>query len=140
MMSLLLRNEAHAELGFRKLRIGRDTFLNLNAPALSSCNNLEFNPQRKLPDAVSSCVTFARGENLSECALAVNILTQIVPRIIEVWMVREIGKAALELQLKPLRELEILGEPEGEVNCSGAYKRPHVSVAKAANDAAVGEA
>jgi hypothetical protein len=26
-----------------KLRIGRDTFLDLNAPAVSSCNNLEFN-------------------------------------------------------------------------------------------------
>jgi hypothetical protein len=136
MMSLLLRNEAHAELGFRKLRIGRDTFLNLNAPALSSCNNLEFNPQRKLPDAVSSCVTFARGENLSECALArrSRTLSQILARIIEVYVVGEIGKAGLELQLKPLRELEVLGEPQGEVNGSGPNQRPHASVAKAAND------
>jgi hypothetical protein len=66
--SLLLRNEAQPELGFRKLRIGRDTFLDLNAPALSSCNNLEFNPQRKLPDTVTAGIAAARGENPSECA------------------------------------------------------------------------
>ena len=136
MMSLLLRNEAHAELGFRKLRIGRDTFLNLNAPALSSCNNLEFNPQRELPDAVSSCVTFARGENLSECALArrSRTLSQILARIIKVWVVGDIGKAALELQLKSFCELEILREPQGKINRPRANQRPHASVAKAAND------
>ena len=71
---------------------------------------------------------------MPECAHAVSIsLTQIVTRIIEVWVVGEIGKAALELQLNPLCEFEILGEPQGEVNCSGANKRPHAGVAKAAS-------
>src|SRR6266496_3434581 len=93
----------------------------------------ELNPQRNLADAIPAGVTGARLKYLSECALAVNTFTQIVARIIEVWMVREIGKAALELQLKPLGELEILGQPQGEVNCSGANQRPHAGIAKAAN-------
>jgi len=45
---------------------------------------LEFNSQRELSDAVAARVTDARGENLSECALTVNTLSQIVARIIEV--------------------------------------------------------
>ena len=72
---------------------------------------LELKPQRKLPDAVTAGVADARGKNLSECALAVNALSQIVARIVEVWVVGEIGEAAFELQLKPLREPEVLGEP-----------------------------
>jgi hypothetical protein len=91
---------------------------------------LEFNPQRKLPHAVSSGVTLASGLHLSECAL-----TQIVARIIEVRVVGNVGKAALELQLKPFRELEIPGEPQGEVKCFGANQRSHGSVAKAASNA-----
>src|ERR1700693_1807990 len=100
---------------------------------------LKFDPQRKLPDAVAAGVSAARLENLSECALAVNTLSQIVARIIEVCVVGEIGEAAFELQLKPLREPEVLGEPQGEVNGSGANKRPHAGVATATNNAAVGE-
>jgi hypothetical protein len=34
--------------------IGPDTFLDSNAPAVYSRDNLEFNPERKLPDAVSA--------------------------------------------------------------------------------------
>ena len=45
---------------------------------------LEFNSQRELSDAVAARVTDARGEDLSECALTVNTLSQIVARIIEV--------------------------------------------------------
>jgi hypothetical protein len=140
--SLLLRNEAQPELGFLKLRIGRDTFLDFNTPAVSSRDNLKFNPERELSDAVPSGVAGARSENLSECALArrSRTLSQILARIIEVWVVGDIGKAALELQLKPLRELEVFSEPQGEVNGSGANERPHAGVAKTANDAAVGEA
>ena len=102
---------------------------------------LEFNPQRKLPNAVPSGVTDASGLNLSECADAIVVsFGQIVAWIIPVWVVGEVGKAALELQLNPLCDLEILGEPEGEVDGSGANQRPHGSVAKATNDATVGEA
>jgi len=91
---------------------------------------LKFKSQRKLPDTVASGVSLTRGKDLSECAF-----TQIVARIIEVYVVGEIGKAAFELQLKPLRELEILGEPQRKVDGPGANQRPHASVAKAANDA-----
>jgi hypothetical protein len=45
---------------------------------------LELNSQRELADAVAARVTDARGEDLSECALTVNTLSQIVARIIEV--------------------------------------------------------
>ena len=47
-------------------------------------SRLEFNSQRELSDAVAARVTDARGEDLSECALTVNTLSQIVARIIEV--------------------------------------------------------
>ena len=92
-----------------------------------------------MTDAIASGVAFARFLNLSECTLAVNTLGQIVARIIEVGVVGKIGKAALDLQPDPLRELEILSEPEGEVNCAGANHRAYARVAKAANDAAIGE-
>ena len=103
---------------------------------------LELEPQRKLPDAVATGVTEARGLNLSECAQAgvpVN-LSQVVARIVEVRVVGQIGEAALELQPKSLREPEVFGESQRQVNCSRANQRPDASVAKAANDAAVGEA
>jgi hypothetical protein len=45
---------------------------------------LKFNSQRELSDAVAAGVTDPRGETLSECALAVNTLSQIVAGIIEV--------------------------------------------------------
>src|SRR5437867_457738 len=103
--------------------------------AIKLIASLELKPQRELPDAVAAGVTNTGGENLSECAVGARIsrLSQVVARIIEVYVVGEIGKAALELQPKPLREPEILGEPQGEVNCSGANKRPRGGVAKAAN-------
>src|SRR5262249_7750593 len=110
--------------------------------ALNGQLALKLKPQRKLSDAVSAGVTFARGENLSECAQAgvpVN-LSQVVARIVEVRVVGEIGKAGLELQPKPLREPKTLGEPQGEVNRPRATQRPDASVTKAANDAAVGKA
>ena len=94
----------------------------------------------ELTDAIASGVAYPRFLNLSECALAVNTLSQIVARIIEVGVVGEIGKAALDIQPEPLREPEILSEPQGEVNCAGANHRPYAGVAKAANDAAVGQA
>ena len=61
---------------------------------------LELKPQRKLPDTVAASVTDAGSENLSECAVGAHItrLTQIVARIIEVYVVREISEAALELE------------------------------------------
>jgi len=93
----------------------------------------ELNPQRKLSDAVSAGVAEARGENLSECALAVSTLSQILARIIEVWVIGEIGKAAFELDHDSLRDPEVLSEPQGEVNGSGADKRSHAGVAKAAS-------
>ena len=91
---------------------------------------LEFKSQRKLSDAVPTGVPAARGLNLSECAL-----TQIVSRIIEIYVVGEIGEAAFELQLKSFREVEILGQSHRKINRSGANQRPYASVAKAANDA-----
>jgi len=48
-------------------------------------------------------------------------------------VVGEIGEAAFKFQLKPLREPEVFSEPQGEVNGSGANKRPHAGVAKAAS-------
>jgi hypothetical protein len=86
-----------------------------------------------LPDAIAPGVAFARFLNLSECTLAVNTLSQIVARIKEVWVVGDIGEAALELEQNSLSDLEVLGEPQGEVNGSGANQRPHASVAKAAS-------
>src|SRR5215471_12456567 len=88
-------------------------------------SKLKFKPQSELSDAVSTRVTDASGENLSECAGVVRVarsssLSQIVARIIKVWMVGQVGKAALELQPKSFGELEVLGEPQGEVNCWGA--------------------
>jgi hypothetical protein len=100
----------------------------------------ELNSQRELTNPVASSVADARGENLSECALTVGTLSQILARIIEVWVIGEIAKAALELEHDSLSEPEILGEPQGEIHGSGANQRPHGSVAKTANDAAVGEA
>ena len=79
------------------------------------------------------------GENLSECALAriPRTLSQILARIIEVWVIGQIGKAAFELEHDSVRDPEVLSQPQGEVNGSGANKRPHGRVAKAANNAAV---
>ena len=57
----------------------------------------EFHSKRKLTDAVAARVTASRLENLSECALTVVCLTQIIARIIEVRVIWEIGEAALEL-------------------------------------------
>ena len=115
---LLLRNEAQPELGFVKIQY----------PSLSSRENLEFNPERELPDAASSGVTGASLGNLSEMAVS-----QIVPRIIEVYVVDDVCEATVELQSKSLREPEALGESQGEVNRLRANERPHASVAKAAN-------
>src|SRR5437762_10304109 len=79
-----------------------------SAPAkqLRKSTTLELKPQGKLTNAVAAGVAFARGENLPECAIGARIsrLSQVVARIIEVYMVGEIGKAGLELQLKSLRE------------------------------------
>ena len=71
----------------------------------------ELNSQGELTNPVASGVAHARGEDLSECALAVNALGQILARIIEVWVIGEIGKAAFELDHDSLRDPEILGEP-----------------------------
>ena len=100
----------------------------------------ELNSQRELTNPVASSVAHARGENLSECTLAVSTLSQILARIIEIGVIGQIGKAAFELDQYSLRDPEVLGEPQGEVNGAGADKRSHAGVAKAANDAAVSEA
>jgi hypothetical protein len=88
----------------------------------------ELNPSRELSNAVAAGVTAARLENLSECALAVSTLSQILARIIEVWVIGEIRKTALELEHDSLRDPEVLGEPQGEVNGSGADKRKQLKL------------
>ena len=101
---------------------------------------LEFKSQRKLPNAVPAGVTGASFLNLSERTYGgiSSTLTQIVARIIEVGVVGEIGKAALELQLKPFRELEVLGQPRERLIVPGPTSDPTRSVAKAANNVGVG--
>jgi len=95
---------------------------------------LKFNPQRHLPDTVSAGVTGARALDLSECALAVNTLSQILARIIEVWVVQDIGKASLELERDPFRQPESLAKAEVPSSSPRANERPYTCVAKAAND------
>ena len=90
---------------------------------------LELNPQRKLPNTVASGVTGARFGNHSKAGVS-----QIIRRIVEIYVVGEIGKAAFEFEHDSLSDPEVLGEPQGEVNCLGANERPHGSVAKAANN------
>ena len=78
--------------------------------SVSVQQSLELKPQRKLAYAIPAGVAEARGENPSEgagCERACT-LTQILAWIVEVGVVGEIGKAALELQLESLREVEIL--------------------------------
>ncbi len=100
---------------------------------------LKFNPQRKLPDTVPSGVTDASGENLSECTLAgacagvEYTLSQILARIIEVWVVQDVGKARLELECDPLCHPESLAKAEVPSNGPRANERPYTGVAKAAS-------
>jgi hypothetical protein len=94
---------------------------------------LKFNPQCQLPDTISAGVTDASGENLSECTLAVNTLSQILARIIEVWMVQDVGKARLELECDPLCHPESLAKAEVPSSGPRANERPYTGVAKAAS-------
>jgi hypothetical protein len=75
---------------------------------------LKLDPQCKLPDAVAAGVTAAGALNLTECALTrqSRTLSQIVARVVQVYVIRDIGEAAFELQPHPFRELEVLGQPQ----------------------------
>ena len=73
---------------------------------------LELDPQCQLPDTVAAGIAAASALHLSKCAYAsrrARTLSQIVARVIQVYVIGDIGKAALELQLNPFLKLEVFG-------------------------------
>src|SRR5207245_6531664 len=53
--------------------------------------------------------------------------------VIPVYVVEDVGKAALELELESFGKLKALGEPQRKVKRLGADECPHARVAETAN-------